>query len=168
MIKCPMCGHKMKGTKKDYHYTESGLDNVILKGATVYTCKKCGEEMPEIPAIECLHRLISDMIIKKQAPLDGPEIRFLRQEMRFKANMFASTLKINKVTLSNWENDVKKPDKAYDVLIRLFYWRFKEEQTGSFLSGIKLEELLREISPTKKEVDFIIPPEKWEECLNTH
>lgn len=167
-MKCPICDHKMKGIKKDYHYTESGLDNVILKGVTVYRCKKCGEEMPEIPGIECLHRVIADMVIVKRTPLTGPEIRFLRKEMRYKANMFASILKVHNVTMSNWENDVKPPDKANDALIRLFYWRFKEEQSGSFLSGIKLEELLREISPLKKEVDFVIPPEKWEECLNTH
>lgn len=168
MIKCPMCGQKMKEAKKDYPYTESGLDNVLLKGITVYSCKKCGEEMPELPAIECLHRVIADMIVNKTAPLEGTEIRFLRKEMRFKANMFASILKVHKVTLSNWENDVKRPDKANDILIRLFYWRFKEEQLGRYLSGIKLEDLLRKISSVNKEVNFIIPPEKWEECLNAH
>lgn len=167
-MKCPICSHKMKGFKKDYHYTESGLDNVILKGVTVYSCKKCGEEIPEIPGIECLHRVIADMVIVKRTPLTGPEIRFLRKEMRYKANMFASILRVHKVTLSKWENDVEKPDKAYDVVVRLFYLRFKEEQSRSVLPGIRLEDLLREISPVQQKVSFVIPPEKWEECLNTH
>ena len=163
-MKCHVCGKRMKKTRCNYPYEESGLSGVVLGEMVVYVCPACGEEEVEIPVIECLHQAIADVLIQQNTPLSGPEIRFLRKEMRFKANVFASILRVNKVTLSKWENDVIKPSSAYDSLIRLFYLRFREEQTGKFRTGFKFEEILQRVSGERKPEPILIPREKWEEC----
>ena len=59
-MKCPICGKQMKKQKGEYRYTESGLDNVVLTGVTMYKCA-CGETMPELKNVEHIHRAIADV-----------------------------------------------------------------------------------------------------------
>ncbi|PXF52160.1 MAG: hypothetical protein C4B57_11380, partial [Deltaproteobacteria bacterium] len=41
---CFQCGGELQVNKnKPYHYTESGLDNVVLFGINQYKCKACSE-----------------------------------------------------------------------------------------------------------------------------
>lgn len=116
--------HKTKGT---YHYTESGLDNVYIKGATIYKCA-CGEELTEIPNVVNLHRIISFEIIKSFVPMTGPEIRFIRKQMKMKAVDLAGYIGVDEVTISRWENDIKPIGTNNDRLIRLLFIKNIEEE----------------------------------------
>jgi putative zinc finger/helix-turn-helix YgiT family protein len=121
-ITCTNCGSKnIEKRTEDYLYKQSGLDNVILGGITVYKCKDCNEIMPEIPQIEILHKIIALHIIGANEPLTGKEIRFLRKEMGLSSIELAKQFGVSKVTVSRWENDAEKIGPANDKLIRLRY-----------------------------------------------
>lgn len=119
---CPNCGSKdVEKNTEDWRYRESGLDNVILGGITVYRCKSCNEVMPEIPQMDTLHKLIALHVIEKNEPLTGKEIRFLRKEMGLSSVELAKQFGVTKVTVSRWENDAERIGTANDKLIRLRY-----------------------------------------------
>lgn len=126
-MKCTNCGHKMTKHIKDLHYTESGLDNVILMGLTIYKCS-CGEKMPQIPDISGLHRKIGVAIAKSKKALNGPEVRFLRKELGLKANELAELLGVYKVSVSRWETGKEQIGVANDRLVRVLYLRKIEEE----------------------------------------
>jgi len=101
-----------------YAYTLAGLPNVRLAGIRVRRCRKCGAEMPEIPRIQDLHRVIANLIVKKPGLLTGPEIRYLRKQAGFAAKQFAALIAIDPSTLSRVEAGKQKLSKAPDRLAR--------------------------------------------------
>ena len=65
---CFQCGGELQVNKnKSYHYTESGLDNVILFGINQYKCKACSETFVSIPMMEELHLLLGRELCCKKA-----------------------------------------------------------------------------------------------------
>lgn len=119
-IKCPSCQQLRQTHKGEYHYTESGLPNVWLRGVEIFECD-CGEKFAFIPCIEKLHKLIGKTLIGKEEQLSGKEIRFLRKHMMLKSKDFAKELGVQNVTVSRWENDTSQPPESVDRLIRLVY-----------------------------------------------
>ena len=140
---CPNCSLKMKQTKGNYHYAESGLDNVTLTNLTIYICV-CGEKMPVISDIQGLHKTIAMAIVKSKTILTGEQIRFLRKEIGLKAVEFSKLLSVNKVSVSRWETGKEPLGRSNDKLIRLFFIRKTEEdckqmlqyEVGPLLAGI--------------------------------
>jgi putative zinc finger/helix-turn-helix YgiT family protein len=115
---CPSCGHRMRRTLRDhYRYVESGLSNVFLNGVAVYECQ-CSEEMLELPRVNVLHTLIAQKLLTKSAPLDGPELRFVRKFVGLKAVELAEMLRVSPVTVSRWETGEEKIGKTNDQLFR--------------------------------------------------
>lgn len=125
-MKCDICGKVMKTARGSYKYIESGLDNVYLTNVVIHRCS-CGESFPEISNVYGLHRAIAQGLVGKQTQLTGPEIRFLRKEMRVSAKDFARSLSVTSVTVSRWETDTEKPKMSMDKLIRLMYVQFFQE-----------------------------------------
>jgi putative zinc finger/helix-turn-helix YgiT family protein len=117
---CDKCNVEMGKIETDYHYRESGLQNVILNGIPAYQCPNCKEIHPIIPNIKKLHELIARALISKKSLLSGKEFVFLRKELKIKAADFAQMLNIHKVTVSRWENK-KTISVMWDRLIRLLY-----------------------------------------------
>jgi putative zinc finger/helix-turn-helix YgiT family protein len=124
---------EMKKIQTNYRYTESGLNNVVLKGILAYKCPKCKEINPIIPRIKELHRIISEDLINKKSLLMGDELVFLRKEMKLKAKDLAQILGVTKVTVSRWENEKEQISPACDRLIRLLYGNKVFEQTCELL-----------------------------------
>jgi putative zinc finger/helix-turn-helix YgiT family protein len=120
-MQCPQCGSPEMVEKGDYPYAESGLKNVVFRGVTLHKCSKCGELLPEIPHIKKLHAKIALELLYKEGPLAGEEIRFLRKEMRLKANELAPLLGVHKVTVSRWETNEEKIGPSSDRLLRYIY-----------------------------------------------
>lgn len=113
-----------------HRYTESGLENVYLDRIALLECESCGERAPVIPRIEELHATLARAIAIKPVPLSGPEIRFLRKQLRLSARQWAAVLHVDHATLSRWENGGQAPGGRSDILIRFAYFRNREEQTG--------------------------------------
>lgn len=133
-MKCSFCGKEAKKTKKNYQYVESGLDNVVLPGITVYEC--CGEAMPEIKKIEKLHRLIALAIVRKTSLLSGKEFRFIRKQMQLQGKDIASILGVSPVSVSRWEQENAKIGASNDRLMRMLYIQSVEEADKKVFCGI--------------------------------
>lgn len=86
-----------------YRYTLGGLPRLRLIGITVHRCPKCSFDVPSIPQIEGLHRLITLQLLRKPAPLDGEEIRFLRKRIGLSQTLFARYLQMHQESLSRIE-----------------------------------------------------------------
>jgi putative zinc finger/helix-turn-helix YgiT family protein len=149
--KCLRCGEPYKITIKDYHYLESGLDNLWLCDVEVYRCQ-CGESAAIPQPIE-IHRAIAKCLLMSQTPLSGKEIRFLRKHMAMKAIEFAKRMGVDKATISRWENGKENPSDPADRAIRLAY----ATQMGYFQEAKQLfEEVFPEIDRSNPSVPMFI------------
>lgn len=162
-MRCPSCQHEMKESRGPHLYMESGLDNVILEDVPIYTCA-CGEEMVSFHRVPTLNSAIGEELIKKNTPLSGREIRFLRKNMGFSSTRFAETMGVDKSSVSRWENGTQKLSATNDRMIRIIYCAMKD------LGGRKLvEETFPDISSEAPKNEkgiqhhFALTHNRWEE-----
>ena len=101
-MKCPACGQQMECREETVPYTDAGLENIYVEGAQVCRCA-CGESMVGFKALPELHRRIGERLLTKAALLTGPEIRFLRKNMRLKGLELASLLGVEPATVYRLE-----------------------------------------------------------------
>lgn len=101
-----------------YHYTECGLDNVMIEGLDVVN-DHAGEETVVIPAIGLLHQVIAEGIVSLPTKMSGRELRFLRTEMGMTQAQLAEVLKVTLLTVSRWEREENPIQDAAEMLVRL-------------------------------------------------
>jgi DNA-binding transcriptional regulator YiaG len=101
-----------------YHYTECGLDNVVIEGIT-FVIDQAGEETVVIPAIGSLHKVIAEGIVGLPSKMSGKELRFLRSEMGLTQGQLARIIKTTLLTISRWEREENPIADAGEMLIRL-------------------------------------------------
>ena len=158
-MKCPECNSEMVRKTESHHYTESGLDDVYLKGIEICKCS-CGEKIVNIPAMPELHSLLSLSLIKKTSLLNGKEIRFLRKNMDLTAKKLSKYIGVDNATLSRWETGNQAIDKSHDRLLRLIYSNIKHlspEETRHLI-----EKDFEKIQPEQKAVPpHTIPVDEW-------
>jgi putative zinc finger/helix-turn-helix YgiT family protein len=104
-----------------YHFLGSGLPNVYLLGIKYKVCKICGSQSADIPAIKQLMKVIGKALVESDAPLTGPEIRFLRKRLGKKSSDFARLVGVTVEQVSRWENGHNPPERSADKLIRILY-----------------------------------------------
>ncbi len=100
-----------------YHYTECGLDNIIIE-AELIAIDDQGEEIVTIPALGHLHNTIAQGIIGQNCALSGAEIRFLRTEMGMTQAELAQLLHRDTQSVGRWERGEAELDPAQDIIIR--------------------------------------------------
>lgn len=115
---CRECGGNARIVREDYRFTESGLDNVFLRGIEVVVCAKCKSESPRIPNHDDLMRTIAVALIDKPFELGGDEVRFLRKYLGEGSISFARMLGIDRSHLSRVENGAMAISKQTDRLVR--------------------------------------------------
>lgn len=102
-------------------YEESGLDNVWLMNGFHVANTPYGEAV-SIEDVDGLHRLIAQSLIKKRAPLEGAELRFLRIEIGLSQSSLAALLGEQEQDVGNWERAKDKPLRGpIDRLVRMIY-----------------------------------------------
>jgi len=106
---------------QSYHFVEIGLDNVYLTNVETSHCPDCNANSVSIPKSPQLLNCIGEAVVLSSGLLTGPEIRFLRKNLRIKINDFAKLLRVSRVTLSRWENGQIKITRPIDLLIRSIY-----------------------------------------------
>lgn len=108
MQECERCHGRMERrtttAAQPYNYRLSGLDNVRLVGIQVQRCPRCDVELPAIPRIGELHRVIARTLLDLDRPLQGQEIRYLRKFAGVAAQDFAALLGVRPEHLSRVEN----------------------------------------------------------------
>ena len=162
---CPNCKQKGNIHIGRYHYTESGLRNVWLVGVEIFECD-CGERFAFIPCAQELHKLIAEILLKKEDQLSGREIRFLRKHLGLKAKDFAKQIGVRNVTVSRWEQEETIPPEPIDRLIRFFY--ATEMNLLKIALGIKKINFRKHIKGQKESpINFPIEKVRKESCVNT-
>lgn len=103
-----------------YHYTECGLDHVMINGVQ-FIQGDAGESVTTIPNIDGLHRAIATRIVSKSGNLTGKELRFLRTEMGMTQAELAAIVHREPLAISRWERgETELIDANAETLIRLF------------------------------------------------
>jgi DNA-binding transcriptional regulator YiaG len=101
-----------------YHYTESGLDNVMVFGM-VPCLDDDGDEVVTIPNITGLHRAIAKEIVTHMAGISGKELRFLRTEMGMTQALLAKVVHHDAQSIARWEKSDCPIASTAEALIRL-------------------------------------------------
>ncbi len=136
-----------------YHYTESGLPNVFLRGG--YIAREIdGEKAVSIHDLNGLHRAIGQDIITRSPALTGEEVRFLRKEMDLTQNSFASIIGVSEDTVRNWENGRNGVGKPEDILIRGLYHETVNGDGGLRQIIEDIARLNREIAEDERQMNF--------------
>jgi len=161
-MKCLECGGKMRKTKTNHRYIESGLDNIVLIDATAYKCQDCDEDEIEIPRADKLHLFIAFLLSLKPTSLTGAEARFLRKHLGYTAAELASAMGITRLTVTRWENakGIMKEDR--DKHLRLFYLEKKGDAINRLPELKSFFVKLQSFLPMKKKPgDVKIHADDW-------
>ena len=116
---CGNCGAEARAERGNYAFTECGLPGVVLRDVKIVRCSACGEEEVTIPRLNELMRTLAVAVLCKPYPLNGKEVRFLRKSLHFSAAELSRLLRIDKTTISKWENGHDTVGPQSDRLLRL-------------------------------------------------
>jgi putative zinc finger/helix-turn-helix YgiT family protein len=131
-MRCDVC-HKDEiriKRQQTYRYKECGLDNVYLLNIELRVCDACGTQIPRLPRMPELHGTIARAIAMQPCPLRGQDVRFLRKQLGYSAKEWATLLRTDASTLSRWENNQQEMGTQSDALVRLLYFRLRDEKEG--------------------------------------
>ena len=118
MRRCVECGEPQNLTLGTADYPESGLDNVQLLNVPIWICANGHEEL-EVPAVEELHNLLAQMIVRQPATLSGKDIRFLRRRLGLTARDFSAQMGWTPEWHSQLENGHAGTNRQSDLLMKL-------------------------------------------------
>jgi len=131
-----------------YHYIESGLPNIYLKGVKVWSCPKCGSEEVEIPDPAGLQDAIARALVSKENRLSGKEFRFLRTYLGHSGADIASRFDVSRETVSRWETGALKVPAPADIALRYMVL------TGKANHDYKVTDL-KEIIESRRRIKFL-------------
>ncbi len=115
---CPECGSEARVVRGMWKFQESGLRNVVLSGVEIISCKSCESDMPIIPNVNDLMSVLALALVSKPYKLTGKEVRYLRKHIGMTQDMFSRQVKVDKTTVSKWENADDPVGPQSDLLIR--------------------------------------------------
>ena len=116
---CPNCKIEMGRKRGDYQYRECGLDNIWLKAWEMFVCPTCDMRLAMLPDAASAARVITSMLVRQEATLNGDAILFLRKALGLKATALATILGVHRVEVSRWENNKTEIDPHNDFKLRL-------------------------------------------------
>jgi transcriptional regulator with XRE-family HTH domain len=101
----------------DYHYVESGLDNVFIEGIQP-VLDDDGDEAIIINSVNILHAVIAEGIVRHSHSMSGKELRFLRTEMGLTQSDLGDFVHVDRQTVARWEKGQTAIDPKAETLIR--------------------------------------------------
>ncbi len=161
-MKCFTCGSEMSIHKNSlFHYTNSGLSKVFLRGIKTIKCrnKSCAEEEVIIPNIEELHQLLAEKIARQSNTLLPEEMRFLRTHLGFSGVDFAKAIGVSPETVSRWEKGTVKMKEASEKLLRVLIL----SKFAPFRNYDELVEFASKSTKTPLKRFFKIDHSHWQE-----
>lgn len=103
---------------KEYRYTASGLDNVVLVGLPECVDDE-GETCVTIPNINQLHEAIAKSILTRPNGMSGQELKFLRTLMGMTQAELAKIVNRDTQTIGRWERNETENEQNAEAIIRL-------------------------------------------------
>jgi DNA-binding transcriptional regulator YiaG len=131
-----------------YHYTESGLDSVFLKGGYEYHDTPGGKTVT-IQDIEGLHRTIGRTLACR-GRLKGKEFRFLRSELLLSQASLAKVLGVKELTVGRWEKGQTDIPFSAEVVVRML---FVESLGNKNKPAPKIKDFLERIADLEDGID---------------
>jgi len=118
---------------KEYHYTESGLDNVYLVNGFEITSLDNDEKEIFIHDLSGLHKAIGLNLIFKQGLLSGKEIKFIRTTLDFSQKTLGKALGCDYQTILLWEKDSHPISKSADHLLRILFYSYLQPEKDKLI-----------------------------------
>ncbi|MDD9841654.1 MAG: helix-turn-helix domain-containing protein [Alphaproteobacteria bacterium] len=133
---------RLKQMKTEYHYTECGLDNIILCNREIVQDDH-GEQVVLIPNINGLHEFIALSIIDSENRMSGKELRFLRTLMGLTQDELAQIVQRKRLTINRWESGKTRINGAVETLLRQLVAEHFEVKKSVRETSIKRREKTR-------------------------
>lgn len=132
-MKCSFCDNKnkLRVETRNVKYDESGLSNITIENVKVYICDQCGEEYFEYGDLEKINQAIAETLLKKEDPLTGKELRFLRTLKGYNGKKFATFLNIKSETLYRAEAEESGINEKLDRAVRLAFLAIPDDNDYS-------------------------------------
>lgn len=111
-----------------YQYKECGLSSIYLENGFERRQTPYGEGVA-IRDIKGLHKAIGKYVTGKADRLTPEEVRFLRTEMDMSQKVLASTLAVKEITVRKWESGENKINPTADLLLRVCYMQYINEDS---------------------------------------
>jgi DNA-binding transcriptional regulator YiaG len=141
----------MEWKMEAYHYTECGLDNVLIEG--MVPCKDDeGDDVCTIPNVLGLHRVIAESIVEREASMTGAELRFIRTEMGMTQAQLAKVVHHDSQSVGRWERNEFAIDQTAEALIRLL----AIEQLDLNIDGKTVSQLSERCIPSASSKQIVI------------
>ena len=107
-----------------YHYSDSGLDNVVLESGYREIDTPYGSGI-SIENLDALHLAIGKWLLNVPKQLNGAEFRFLRHELDLSQARLARLLGEKEQNIGRWERARNRPvNPSADKVIRVLYSEF--------------------------------------------
>lgn len=142
-MRCYDCGCEMERREgQTYRFVESGLQNVILEGATLLWCPRCGQGSLEVPELSPLMLLIGLSLVRKAAPLTNGEVRFLRKNTGQMQREFAALVGFTPEHYCQVERGDRAVSPQLDRLVRAVYALCRKDEIARYRSGVAAIDLI--------------------------
>lgn len=105
---------------EQYHYTESGLDDVWLRDGFHFHDDERGRTV-SFEDVEGLHRAIGLYRAKERKRLTAKDIRFLRVECLLSQRALAAMLGVDEQTVARWEKGKAPMPVPAEASLRMIY-----------------------------------------------
>lgn len=112
--------------KELFHYVACGLPNVWLENGYEVHEGPRGRTF-KIHKLEELHDAIGMAVVEKEEPLTGDEVRFLRTELSMSRKALGVNLGYSPETIKKWESGENSIQKSADILLRILYREYHNE-----------------------------------------
>ena len=149
---------------KEYHYTESGLDNIYLVNGYEITPLENGDHEIFIHDLTGLHKAIGLNLIFKQGSLSGKEIRFIRTTLDFSQKMLGKFLGCDYQTILLWEKGNHPISKSADHLLRILFSSYLQPEKDKLIFDLvnEIAELDAKSSNEPCKMHFKEDHNKWQ------
>lgn len=116
----------------EYHYTESGLDNIYLVNGFTLT-KEGDDEILHIHDIHGLHKAIGSILISKSGLLSNKEIKFIRHTIDLSQKTLAAILGVDYQTVLGWEKGKRSISKTADHYLKTYLFAYLNRESNSII-----------------------------------
>jgi len=143
-------------TKKFYHYTECGLDDVFLLNG--YSIDSDGVLF--IKNIQGLHKAIAERLIFVPRKLKNKEVRFIRHYLDVSQKVFGEMLGVDYQSILRWETGKTKITKTAERFLRSIFY----EYVNGNVRAVDIIDRLSDLDNNRQDtrIEFLHKLDKWE------